>query len=181
MGARVVATLAVLGGVALAISSAPYISTVLAHPDLRAWDLSAKQSVGWPTIGEAGLVVLGVSVGGVAIVLIDRIPWAVTTAALLAATGPVLGLVGAYPGWILLPAGSGVVAVYLARIRAVPTWIASVHAVSALGFFWLLTRYLTNAPVGVTAIVVPVYALSWSVIGLELLRWLRTEPHPALH
>jgi hypothetical protein len=181
MGTKIVAVLAVAGGVGLAVASAPVVFMLLAQPDIRAWDLPANQ-FGWTrVIGEAGLVALGVSVGGAVVVLIDRMHWAVAIAGVVATTGTVPGELGVYSMWILLPIGSSIVAMYLARIRAVHSWIALLHVLSAAGFLLLLSRYFANAPVGLTAIFVPIFAINWSVIGLELARGLQTEPRAVHH
>jgi len=172
MGTRIVALLAVVGGVGLAIGTVRLIAAFIVDPDLHAWDLAAEQ-FGGPAmsfLGEASLAAIGLSLGGVAVVLVDRIHWAIAIAAVLGTTGVFVALLGAYSAWILLPVGTVAVGLYLANLGVVHWWVALLHAAAGAGFLVLIAEFLTNATIGPVGLAILVYAITWSAIGIELLR-----------
>jgi hypothetical protein len=173
LGTKIVALMAIVGGLGVMVGVGRFVIWALGHPDTGVWDLNVDQSSASieSMVSQAGLVAVALSLGGLAFVLIDRMPWPIALAAVLGMLGAFVGLLGGYTGWIMLPVGSIVVAPYLAWIHAVRRWVAFAHAASAVGLFLLIGAFLTNAVAAPGAAILTVaYPISWIGIGLELLR-----------
>jgi hypothetical protein len=167
-GTRIVALLAIAGGLGFTVAMAGWTASTLAQPGARPWEEAGGTIMA--LTGEASIVALCVSLGGLGFVLLYRFDSPVGLMAEIGAAGGVMGILGAYSALAVMPVGSAVVVLYLARIHAVPWWLAVIHLASAPGFVLGLAAYSNDALLGIAFSVILVYSMTWIAIGLELLR-----------
>lgn len=169
MGTRIIALLAIVGGVGMAIAVANWAVIDLGNPGAHDWE---KAGWSWVAIaGAASIVALCLALGGLGIVILYRYDSPVGLAAELGVLS-VLGLIGAYTALILLPTASVAVIVFLARIHVVPWSLAAIHVASAPGLVLGLAAYSDSSLLGISVVLILAYCLTWTGTGLELLRGL---------
>jgi hypothetical protein len=116
---------------------------------------------------------------GLAYLLNDRLDPLVVIWAAAAGVLGILGVMGAYAGLLLLPIGSAILMLAVARARVMPASIAGIHALAAVG--WLVTAWtsLAGRPEGWTIVLAALYGVSWILIGAWVLRGLpNPQPQP---
>ena len=181
-GTRVIALLAIVGGISWAIAVADWAVTASTDPGVKIW----QQPVVAAT-GLTGLFALSLSLGGIGYFLLYRYDSAIGLYGLAGAICGVISGLGAPGAIVFLPAASIAVVLFLARIHAVRWPVALVHTGAAPGIYLGLAAYRDASLIGITSIFVIVYCVTWVAIGVELLRGLpvpRTAPstelpHPA--
>jgi hypothetical protein len=174
MSTRVVASLSVVGGSALAVASIIW----------GMFDATSPVAIPGRLLFATGFVALAMALWGLDIRFNDRMAGGVVllgalgglgsvTAALGSATA--LGLVGSL--FFLLPIGSTAVALDLSRHGTMPRSLALVHAAVALPVVVIVFAMWTDSPVGGPnppqipyALPWVPYALTWIGIGVSLLR-----------
>jgi len=102
---------------------------------------------------------------------------------LLAGLGVLLGTLGGYAAYVVLPVGSAVLTWDLARAGILPRSLSVVHAVSAVAFLapLIATQVDYAAVIGNSLLIglaIP-YMLSWMAIGASLLRGIPQAHQPA--
>lgn len=177
-GSRLVALLAVLGGLGLAATIAMLVVNIPVDTYAHPW-----RAPGWAPIGAVGLlsmVGLCTALGGLGYLLVSRFDSATGLLAAVGALSGFMGLLGVYAGLALLPIASVVAVGYLARVHAIPWSLAVIHAASAPGLALGLATNSISAFAGPTTVLIVTYGLTWAAIGLELLRGIpRVEPKPS--
>lgn len=185
-GTRILAALAIIGGLTVAVGLAISTALVAAAPD-GTWntlDYSAPQVIASMLVYNGGLVLLSIALWGLVFRFQDRVRGGVAMVGVLGGFGGMLSAMGAYALLLLLLVGSAAVALELSRFGAMPRNVAIVHTVAAVGFFALLVVALMNWPVfansAVAALVLLVlpYPLTWIGIGAALIRGDQTSPAP---
>jgi hypothetical protein len=161
--------LAIVGGVALAVSVLDWAIVDAARPGAHEWE-KAGWSV-WAILGAGGVVALCASLLGIGVVLAYRYDSPVSMVAFIG-TGGVLALFGASGALFLLPAASVVVIVYLAKIHAVAWSLASLHVASAPGLLLAQAAYGDSSLIGISTLLVLAYCATWTLLGVELLHGL---------
>ena len=188
MGTKIVALLAIIGGLGLTVAAVPFVSAWVANPAAHPWDMHTDLVGGAVVIliGQAALIALSLSLGGLGPILASRYDSPIGIVAEIGAFGGVAGLLladvgvlGAGLALFLLPGASAVVVVYMARIHAAHWSLAVIHAAAAAAFFVLLPAMAANTPIGYAAIFILGYPISWIAVGLELLGGL-PRPRPAI-
>ncbi len=152
MSMRIVALLAIVGGLGLTIGVAVFAVTFLANPDANPWVLVNDQPYGAVinVSGSAGLVAVCLSLGWLGLVLLNPPrESSIGLVAIVGAVGGLLGQVRAYAAMDLLPAASAVVVLYLARSHVVHWSLALIHVASAPGLVLLLAAYSNHALLGI--------------------------------
>jgi hypothetical protein len=167
VGTRIIALLAILGGVGLAIAAVPFVTTMLAHPDVHPWDVDYTQPA--PELGIASIVALCLSLGGLGLILAYRYDSPMGLVAEIGAVGGILGVSGGYVGIFALPLASALVVLSLVRVQAVRPSIALIHVGAAAGFTLPLALMYNNTPVGFAAIFILAYPIAWIALGVEVL------------
>jgi hypothetical protein len=179
MSTRIVAMLAIVGGLCLTIVMGAVAVTVLANPDARPWDFSIDLPSGWliADIGVAGFVAVSVSFGWLGLDILSRLESPIGLVAVFGAPAGLAGMAGAYDALNVLPLTSAVVFLYLARIQAVRWPLALIHAASAPGLVLILNAYSNHTLLSIGTILTLVYFMTWIGIGLGLLGGLpQTRP-----
>jgi hypothetical protein len=166
VGTRIVALLAILGGLGVTVAAIPFVAAMLTHPGLPPWDVKSDGSAS--ALGLASLVVLSLALGGIGFVLAYRYDSPMGIVAEVGAVAGILGVFGGYVGLFVLPLASALVVLSLARIHAVRLSIALIHAAAAAGFVMPLALMVNNTPVGLAAVFVPAYPLTWIAVGFEV-------------
>lgn len=163
-GTRVIALLAILGGLGWGVAVVDWAVAVTADASAKWW-LQPAVAVA----GVAGLVALSLSLGGIGYFLLNRYDAQVGLYGFAGATCGLAGVFGAPAAIVFLPPASIVVIFALARVSAIRWPIAWIHAGAAPGIYVGLAAYRDASLVGVTSIFVIVYCVTWIAVGLELL------------
>jgi hypothetical protein len=167
VGTRIVALLAIIGGLCMSVAAIPFVAAMLTHPSLHPWDVTYDGSASG--LGLASLVVLSLALGGIGFVLAYRYDSPMGMVAEVGAVGGILAVFGGYVGIFVLPLASALVVLSLARIHAVRLSIALIHAAAAAAFVLPLALMINNTPVGLAAIFVLAYPVTWVGLGVEFL------------
>jgi len=174
MGSRVVGLLAILGGSAFIACMAIYIPWLLIRPHEVAWRVitDPTQSAIWSALGLTGVAAISSATIGLAYLYNDRVS---PIAVIIGVTGGVAGftvLLQLYAAILLVPIASATLVLAAAWARLMNPWIAGPHALGAAGFVVALWAGMLSGGTGDgwgLAIAV-VYAASWILIGVSILR-----------
>jgi hypothetical protein len=174
MSTRVVASLSIVGGSALALASIVW----------GMLDATSPVAIPGRLLFLTGFVGLAIAIWGLVIRFNDRMSGGVALLAAVGGFGSVsaalgtatpLGLVGSW--FFLLPIGSTAVALDLSRHGTMPRSLAIVHAAVAFAVVVVVFAMWTDSPIGgLNPPVVPYalpwvpYAVTWIGIGVALLR-----------
>jgi hypothetical protein len=178
MGSRILGLLAILGGVALAGVLGIFVSQSLSAPTVRPWEVVTDpllESI-MAIAGTGGIVALGVATAGLVFAFQDRISNGGALAGSIGSVGGIFGLLGAYAALLLLPVGSAILVLDLARARVLDRWLAVVHVASAVGFAVLIAASGSNTSLGAAAVLGLGYPLTWLAIGASVIRGLPAGP-----
>jgi hypothetical protein len=169
MGYRIVAAVAIVGGIGFTICAGVLVGLIIAHPDAMPWWRATSYATPAQSValhlGYAGLVALGVASIGLAFVFQVR----------LGAVAAVAGVVGglsafAVPFAILLPIGSAIVVADLGRLRILRWSLAIPFIVSAVAFFVVMLPATGPGHLDGTVVFALVYPIAWVVLGAWLAR-----------
>jgi hypothetical protein len=169
MGNRVVAAVAIVGGIGFTICAGVLVGLIIAHPDAMPWwratdYATPAQSVALH-LGYAGIVLLGAATIGLVLVFQERL------SKVAAGAGVVGGLSAfAVPFAILLPIGSAIVVADLARLRILRWWLAIPFMGSAIAFFVLMLPATGPGHLDGTVAFALLYPIAWVVLGASLAR-----------
>jgi len=174
MAIRLVAMLAIIGGLGFTCGVAWWVVTLSGNPTFTTRDLIMGEIDGSVILLISGLatVALGLSVGGLGVVLLNRFDAPIGLVAVMSGIAGSITVFGAPFALLFIPLGSVVAVLYLARIHVVPWSLAMIHSASAPGLVLGLAAYRDNSVVGMAAILTLIYSLTWVTVGLECLRGL---------
>jgi hypothetical protein len=174
MSTRVVASLSIVGGTALAVAS------VLSGP----FESASPVAILWRPLFVTGFAGLAIAIWGLVARFIDRMAGGVALLGALGGLGSAIAALGSagagdlLGAWfILLPIGSAAVALDLGRRGAMPRNLAIVHATAAFAVVVILLAIWSDSSLG--ALIYPripyalpwvPYALTWIGIGFSLVR-----------
>jgi hypothetical protein len=177
LGTRLVAVLAVLGGIGF-LGAIVVLFGALSNT--MTWDSLWSDPVLGVVIrvgGVGGVVALCAALAGLSDP--ERTDPGVASVAALGALGGGIGALWPVVAMFVLPPASAIVAIYLARVDRLPTSIAMLHAGVALGSIVVGALWAQNASLGLGDLIVLLYPITWIAIGLALLRGLPSSESPA--
>lgn len=169
MGYRIVAAVAIVGGIGFTICAGVLVGLIIAHPDAMPWWRATNYATPAQSValhlGYAGLVLLGAATIGFVLVFQHRL-------SAVAAVGGVVGGISAFavPFAILLPIGSAIVVADLGRLRILRWWLAIPFIGSAIAFFVVMLPATGPAHLDGTVTFALLYPVAWVVLGAWLAR-----------
>lgn len=174
MSTRVVASLSIVGGSALAVASIFW----------GRFDAASPVAIPGRILFVTGFVALAIAIWGLVARFNDRMAGGVALLGVIGGIGSAIAALGtATPasllgaGFILLPIGSTVLALDLSRHGAMPRSLTIAHAAAAVAVVVILDAIWTDSPLG--ALIFPrfpyalpwvPYAVTWIGIGVSLAR-----------
>ena len=175
MGIRIVAVLAVVGGLALGIAVGGIAVQFLTNPGVDPWwrayvDMDPV-ALGIITVaGRLGIVALAGATFGLVALYVDRLsPWTAAAGTIGVAAAAIQLLGAAQPLVVLLPLGSAIVVLDLARQGVLGRPLAITFLVSASAFAVLVADMFNGAaaPGAATALLIA-YPVAWVLVGAAL-------------
>ena len=179
-GTRIVAILSLFGGIGFLGAIVVLFGAIASNP-MTPWDsLRADPVVGVVMLvgGAGGVIVLCAALAGLSLIR-ERTDPGVASVAALGALGGGIGALWPVVALFVLPPASAIVAIYLARVGRLPKSIAMLHAGAGLGCIVVGALWAQNASLGLGDLIVLLYPITWTAIGLALLRGLPSSESPA--
>jgi hypothetical protein len=176
MRSRVVALLAVLGGIGLTVGFLSFVSLLVANPDVVPWwhlmdEANPVQSATLTIGGELGMIALGAATVGLVVLFPDRLGPGGALAGSIGGLSGIVAELGVYLFVLLLPIGSAIVVWDLARKRAIGRPLAILFIGSAIAFVVPLAVVMGGrSPIGATVVLLFLYPLAWVAVGGWLAR-----------
>src|SRR5262245_12174628 len=173
MGTRLVALLAILGGIGLITAFAALVALVLAYPGVDPWwhlmdRASPAQSTALAVGGRLGIGALGAATVGVILLAPDRLSWGAAFCGAMGGGAAIISMFGAAPLAVLLPIGSAIVVGDVARLGLVGRPLAIVFIGSAVAFLFAIVPAMGPSRLDLTVASGLFYPIAWIAFGARL-------------